>query len=71
MKLHRGTGPKHDRAHSDTYLWRRFELVEKDPKLVSELYALLDRIDLSRRDLALIILSLRVRPGFDLQSFDI
>ena len=51
--------------------WRRFELcfdnrsAEKD-----ELYRLLDRLGLTRRELALIVLGLRARPGFGLKDFD-
>ncbi len=50
-------------------LWLRFELCvtgsEKD-----ELYALLDRLNLTRRELALIVMGLRVRRGFSLADFD-
>lgn len=50
-------------------VWLRFELcvagAEKE-----ELYRLLDRLHLSRRELALIVMGLRVRPGFSLADFD-
>lgn len=50
-------------------MWRRFELcVEGKEK--DELYALLDRLHLTRRELALIVLGLRARPGFELKDFD-
>lgn len=50
-------------------MWRRFELcVDGEEK--QELYDLLDRIHLTRRELALIVMGLRVRPGFDLKDFD-
>lgn len=54
-------------------MWRRFELcVERKEK--EELYALLDRPhltrrELARRELALIVLGLRARPGFELKDF--
>lgn len=49
-------------------MWRRFELcVEGKEK--EELYALLDRLHLTRRELALIVLGLRARPGFELKDF--
>lgn len=50
--------------------WLRFELhFEAGPER-DELYQLLDRLRLSRRELALIVLGLRVRPGFSLADFD-
>ncbi len=54
----------------DKYGWRRFELCfnEGSPEQ-QELYALLDRHVLSRRELALLTLGLRVRPEFSLQDF--
>lgn len=49
--------------------WLRFELcVEGKEK--EELYALLDRLHLTRRELALIVIGLRARPGFELKDFD-
>ena len=50
-------------VHGQT--WRRFELMTDDDGQIDELYALLDRLGLSRRDLALIVTSLRIRPGFE------
>lgn len=52
------------------YMWRRFELAIEDPAQISELETLLDKLRLTRRELALIVLGLRVRPGFSLQDFD-
>lgn len=50
--------------------WLRFELhFEVGPER-QELYRLLDRLHLSRRELALIVLGLRARPGFSLADFD-
>lgn len=51
--------------------WRRFELrfAESSPEN-KELNRLLDRLKLNRRELALIVLGLRVRPGFELEDFD-
>lgn len=49
--------------------WLRFELcVDGEEK--DELYALLDRLHLTRRELALIVIGLRARPGFELKDFD-
>lgn len=50
--------------------WKRFELhFEAGPER-DELYRLLDRLHLSRYELALIVLGLRARPGFSLADFD-
>lgn len=50
--------------------WLRFELhFEAGPER-DELYQLLDRLQISRRELALIVLGLPVRPGFSLEDFD-
>ena len=49
--------------------WLRFELcVEGKEK--EELYALLDRLHLTRRELALIVIGLRARSGFELKDFN-
>mgnify|MGYP002520825953 FL=1 len=48
--------------------WRRFELC-CDGAERAELYALLDRLHLTRRELALIVSGLRVRPEFSLEDF--
>lgn len=49
-------------------LWFRFELCVAGAER-EELYWLLDRLHLSRRELALIVMGLRVRPGFSLADF--
>ena len=51
--------------------WRRFELMTDDRSQVEELNAVLDKARLTRRELAVIVASLRVRPGFGLKDFDI
>ena len=51
--------------------WLRFELVTDDRGQIAELNAALDRARLTRRELAVIVASLRVRPGFELKDFDI
>lgn len=57
------------RKRSRERTWLRFELcVEGKEK--EELYALLDRLHLTRRELALIVIGLRARPGFELKDFD-
>lgn len=50
-------------------MWRRFELCVKGAEK-EELYALLDRLNLTRHELALIVMGLRARPGFSLADFD-
>lgn len=65
-RLKKLTAPQ---KQSGERMWRRFELcVEGKEK--EELYALLDRLHLTRRELALIVLGLRARPGFELKDFD-
>lgn len=50
--------------------WLRFELhFEAGPER-DELYQLLDRLHLSRHELAIIVLGLRARPGFSLADFN-
>lgn len=51
-------------------MWRRFALTETGKANEAELNSLLDGLNLTRHQLALIVLSLRVRPGFSLQDFD-
>lgn len=50
--------------------WLRFELVTDDQIQIAELNAVLDKARLTRRELAVIVASLRVRPGFVLKDFD-
>lgn len=50
--------------------WRRFELATDDRSQIAELNAVLDKAHLTRRELAVIVASLRVRPGFELKDFD-
>lgn len=49
--------------------WRRFELITEDEKMIAALDSLLDRKQLSREELAIILLSLRVRPGIGGEAF--
>lgn len=51
--------------------WRRFELQPSEKTKLTELEEIVRRHNLSRRELAVIILTLRVRPGFGLKDFDI
>lgn len=50
--------------------WRRFELTTNDEMQIRELNAVLERLKLSRHDLAIIVGSLRVRQEFELKDFD-
>lgn len=49
--------------------WRRFELIAPE-EIKNEFYETLERLGLSRRELAVLVSSLRVRPGFSLKDFD-
>lgn len=49
--------------------WRRFELTSEDKSQVDELNDILTRHDLTRRELAVILASLRVCPEFTLADF--
>lgn len=51
--------------------WRRFELLTEDPEELKMLDDVLDRKDLNRQDLAVILFSLRVRPEFQKSDFGI
>ncbi len=51
--------------------WRRFEVITEDDKQVAQLEALLESKQITRRELALILFSLRVRSGFRPADFDI
>ena len=50
--------------------WRRFEDIAPSDTQRRDLQTLLEEKGLSRHDLALILLSLRVRPEFSLEDFD-
>lgn len=50
--------------------WLRFELVATDRGQIEMLNVILDRVALTRHELAVIVASLRVRPGFSLDDFD-
>lgn len=52
------------------YRWMRFELITDDPEQIKQLNRILDRTDLSRYELAVIVASLRVRPEFSLKDFE-
>lgn len=57
------------RCEGLNYGWRRFDLCFPAGSERDELYALLDRLNIGRRELALIVLGLRVHPGFKLKDF--
>lgn len=57
------------REENEERIWLRFELCAEGEEK-QELYDLLDRLRLSRRELAVIVKGLRVRPGFELKDFD-
>lgn len=68
-KIIRGPKKQNKAAPEAERQWRRFELC-CDGAEKEELYALLDRLHLTRRELAVIVSGLRVRPGFSLEDFD-
>ncbi len=51
--------------------WRRFELLTESEAERERLEKLLEEHNLSRRDLAVILFSLRVRPEFGKEHFGI
>ena len=51
--------------------WRRFEPLTDDPEELQKLEELLNEKQLNRQDLARILFSLRVRPGFQRADFGI
>ena len=57
-----------DRERRDN-TWRRFELIAPE-ELKDEFYETLVRLNPNRRELAVLVSSLRVRPGFSLSDFD-
>ena len=62
-----GSATHYDPATRDD-TWRRFELIA--PKEIKdEFYEILERLNPSRRELAILVSSLRVRPGFSLADF--
>ena len=52
-------------------VWRRFELIVQNNEEKEELERVLDEKHLSRKELAIILFSLRVRPGFSHEDFGI
>ena len=52
-------------------VWRRFELIVQNNEEKEELERVLDEKHLSRTELAIILFSLRVRPGFSREDFGI
>lgn len=54
---------------AEGWLWRRFELRTTDSEQINELKAVLQRHKLTRRELAVIVETLRVRPEFALKDF--
>lgn len=52
-------------------LWRRFELLTDDEGEIEELESLCRTKGLNREDIARILFSLRVRPGFQKSDFGI
>ena len=51
--------------------WYRFELLTESEAERERLERIIKRHNLSRRDLAIILLGLRVRPEFGKEHFDI
>lgn len=51
--------------------FRRFECITDDPEEIMALNDLIAKKGLTRKDIARILLTLRVRPGFGPPDFDI
>lgn len=65
----RATKEEHTETTKPHNEWRRFELITEDEKMIAALDFLLDRKRISREELAIILLSLRVRPGIGEEAF--
>ena len=50
--------------------WRRFKLITEDRRQIEELNEILRRAKLTHKELAIIVATLRVRPGLSLEDFD-
>lgn len=59
-----------DLVEQERQKWMRFELITDDAAQVKEFQDVMKRIKPTRRELAVIVASLRVRPGFSLEDFD-
>ena len=62
-----GSASHYDPATRDD-TWLRFELIAPE-EIKDEFYETLERLNPSRRELAILVSSLRVRPGFSLADF--
>lgn len=62
-----GSATHYDPATRDD-TWRRFELIAPED-IKDEFYEILERLNPNRRELAILVSSLRVRPGFSLADF--
>lgn len=62
-----GSATHYDPATRDD-TWRRFELIAPE-EIKDEFYEILERLNPTRRELAILVSSLRVRPGFSLADF--
>lgn len=63
------TAQKREELKAEQNKWRRFELVTADLDQIHQLNDILGRGNLDRYELAVIVASLRVRPGFSLEDF--
>ena len=61
--------PIPDWLKKEQNFWRRFELTVKDQIQLQELNEILERFRFSRRELAVIVSSLRLLPDFNLDDF--
>lgn len=60
-----------NRPQKETHEWRRFEPVPGSYITEDQVLEVIHRKKLSRIDLAIILVGLRVRPGIDLQALGI
>ena len=61
--------PAPDWLKAEQEKWRRFELTVTSKEQVDELNVVLENGNFTRRELALIVTSLQLRPGFSLDDF--
>lgn len=68
MEINTNSSPELKREQNK---WWRFELIATDIDQVRQLNNVLDKYELTRYELAVIVASLRVRPGFALEDFQV
>lgn len=65
------TGEPEKKSNAGVREWRRFELLTQNSTETKELEKILDEKHLSRKDLAVILFGIRVKPGIQRSDFKI